>query len=84
MAHLKLYNIIIQEDGSTKVETELTPDEMRALLTVGVNAALQQGVMVASLVKYFPSDETESDISAEEEVYNSTIDDLLMGGKKDD
>lgn len=50
---MKLYDMVQNEDGTVKVETELTPEEMRALLQLGVMACIQNGVMVASLAHHF-------------------------------
>jgi len=49
---MKLYEIERHpETGNVKVETELTPEEMKALLNIGLIACLQQGVMIASIAE---------------------------------
>ena len=50
---MELYNLIINEDGSVKVETSLTPQDMKILLTVGLYACMERGVMVKSLADQF-------------------------------
>lgn len=50
---MKLHEVVKNEDGTVYIESELTADETKALLQLGVMACLQHGVMVASLAPYF-------------------------------
>lgn len=58
---MKLHEVTKNEDGTVKIETELTPEETRALLHLGVMACIQNGVMVASLAPYFGGGEPVED-----------------------
>lgn len=48
---LTLHEVKIQEDGSVRITTDLSPEEMNILLTVGLLACMQHGVMLASLAE---------------------------------
>lgn len=48
---MKLYDIDKKEDGTVVVTSELTPEEMKALLHIGFMACIQQGVMIASIAE---------------------------------
>jgi len=48
---MKLYEIERLEDGSVKIDSEITADEMKALLHIGFMACIQQGVMIASIAE---------------------------------
>ncbi len=64
---IKLYNLEQKEDGSVTVQTELSPEDMLALLTIGMYACMERGVMVKSLAGHFNSqdDDTTDAISGE-------------------
>lgn len=66
---MKLYELEQQQDGSVKVETELTPEDMKILLTIGLMGCLQQGVMVASLIHHYKQPEDSVGID-----YNKVLD----------
>lgn len=55
---MKLHEVVKNEDGTVYIESELTADETKALLQLGVMACLQHGVMVASLAPYFGGEQT--------------------------
>lgn len=50
---MKLYNLKLNEDGSTKVETELSPVDMQMLLLMGFYACIERGLMLKSLAHHF-------------------------------
>lgn len=58
---MKLYELDIQEDGKVKVQTELTPQDMKILLSFGMVSMLNQGLMVASLAHHFPPGDLPDD-----------------------
>lgn len=64
---IKLYNLEQKEDGSVTVQTELSPEDMLALLTIGMYACMERGVMVKSLAGHFnPQDDDTTDAVAGE------------------
>lgn len=58
---IKLYNLEQKEDGSVTVQTELSPEDMLALLTIGFYACMERGVMVKSLANHFQNPQDTSD-----------------------
>ena len=76
---MNLYNLVINEDGSAKVETDLTPQDMQILLTVGLYACMERGVMVKSLADHFQNQQQPEDIVIEQE---GDWQDLIDGDKK--
>lgn len=62
---MKLWEVLINEDGSVKLETELTPDEVKGMLQLAVMTCIQQGIMVKGLIKHFQTT-TEDDYEVNE------------------
>ena len=50
---MRIYNVQIQPDGDVKVETDLSPMDMQILLTMGMYACMERGVMISSLAPFF-------------------------------
>ena len=48
---LSVYEITVKDDGSALVTTDISPEEMKILLTVGLLTCLQQGVMLIGLAE---------------------------------
>lgn len=78
--NIKLYNLVQKEDGSVTVQTDLSPEDMLTLLTIGFYACYEKGVMVKSLAdKYFQNPE-EVNITQEGSDpidYNEYLDDFV-------
>lgn len=62
---IKLYNLEQKEDGSVTVQTELSPEDMLALLTIGMYACMERGVMVKSLASHFQTQDDPEEVPGE-------------------
>jgi iron only hydrogenase large subunit-like protein len=49
---MKIYNLVKNEDGSVKVETVLTAEEMQFMLEFALMNLIHMGLAPASVVKY--------------------------------
>lgn len=74
---MKLYNVVIDEKtGNVTINTELTPQDMEIMLSVGFLTLVQQGMMVKSLSKYFQQ-QLEENPEIEKSV--ADVNDILDG-----
>lgn len=78
---IKLYNLEQKEDGSVTVHTDLSPEDMLALLTIGMYACMERGVMVRSLAGHFNPQDEET-VAVEGETFN--IDEYLDVAKEEE
>ncbi len=79
---IKLYNLEQKEDGSVTVQTELSPEDMLALLTIGMYACMERGVMVKSLAGHFNSQDDDTTDAISGETFD--IDEYLDVAKEED
>lgn len=79
---IKLYDLVQKEDGGVSVQTDLSPEDMLALLTIGFYACLERGVMVKSLAGHFPPQEEAQDPAVTED-YNEYLDIVDVSEKTD-
>jgi len=79
---IKLYNLEQKEDGSVTVQTELSPEDMLALLTIGMYACMERGVMVKSLAGHFNSQDDDTTDAISGETFN--IDEYLDVAKEEE
>jgi hypothetical protein len=56
---LKIYNIVKAEDGSVKIESELTAEETQFMLEFALNNLVAFGFVPNSLSKYFTKEEQQ-------------------------
>ena len=56
---MKIYNIIQAEDGTVKVESELTAEEMKFMLEFALNNLTFFGYVPNSLAKYYSKEEQQ-------------------------
>jgi hypothetical protein len=59
---LKIYEVETQADGSVKVTTEFTPEEVKSLLTLALTMCLSQGLAPASIAHLFQPTEDKEEI----------------------
>ena len=59
LKHIKFYDLEIQADGSVKVVTELSPEDMKILLEFAFIQMMAYGFTLPSLLHYFPSTEEQ-------------------------
>jgi len=63
---MKLYDVVRKEDGSIHVVTELTPDDINAMLELALMGLLHQGIAPRSIAHhFFPPDEVNDKLNAE-------------------
>ena len=79
---IKLYNLEQKEDGSVTVQTELSPEDMLALLTIGMYACMERGVMVKSLAGHFNSQDDDTTDALSGETFD--IDEYLDVAKEEE
>jgi len=79
---IKLYNLEQKEDGSVTVQTELSPEDMLALLTIGMYACMERGVMVKSLAGHFNSQDDDATDALSGETFD--IDEYLDVAKEEE
>jgi hypothetical protein len=84
---VKLYEIERQEDGSVKIESEITAEEMKALLHIGYMACIQQGVMIASIAERMgmvdPSDDGAVQVDVSGDEFLNQFDGITYESEKD-
>ena len=78
---MKLHEVTKNEDGTVRIDSELTADETKALLQLGVMACLQHGVMVASLAPYFGGGSAEV-VEGEAIEVDGNVNELLLEAEK--
>lgn len=78
---IKLYNLEQKEDGTVTVQTDLSPEDMLTLLTIGFYACMERGVMVKSLAGFFQAPEAQMEgTTIEGEVQTVNYNDYLDVG----
>ncbi len=70
---MKLWEVTTNEDGSVKLETELTPDEVKGMLQLAVMTCIQQGIMVKSLIGHFQITEDDNEVNEDKEVSGEDV-----------
>ena len=61
---MKLYEIVHEKDGSIKVVTELTPDDINAMLELALMGLLHQGIAPRSIAHHFmPPEQAVNEIN---------------------
>ena len=56
---IKLYDVTINSDGSVRVVSDLTPDDMKMMLELAFVMLLTHGLTAPSLASFFPSKEEQ-------------------------
>lgn len=68
---MKIYEMEKQEDGSVKVVSELNPEEMKAVLTLGLMNLFMNGLAPTSMAHHFAEcevvDPNEVEVTAEDD-----------------
>lgn len=72
----KIYELTIQADGSVRVVTDISPDDMKFLLEFGLMQLMGFGYTVQSLAGFFPTPE-ESASQAQKQFLENTPPDQM-------
>lgn len=59
LSKVKIYDVDVQPDGNVKVVTEFTPEEMKAVLSVGLITLLMSGFVPPSVAHHFENEDDE-------------------------
>lgn len=65
---MKIYNIIKAEDGTVRIESELTAEEMQFMLEFALNNLVAFGFVPNSLAKYFAEEAQQKAFLEEVEI----------------